>query len=468
MNWIYTVTAILVLPVAAIAQSPGAVERPGNDLNIGHQQMELPADVLVDQLWIVDDDVVDYGNGAAISGISIFGVVYDLQLSDPFEVPVDTDITRVVTDFLNFNGGPYSPATDVLVEFFPDAGGGFASEVPAFQMTGTVHAESSIYVDWWGPCTRIEVTFSGEVNLSAGVWWVSLTPVDTTSGGDWYYACRSAASGLMDSNLRDGGDDHGDLYGGPYDGGYGTNDWITAGSFGYPGTTSFLVEGIGSTGYELVPFPFLELSGECPGQITVQVSNCTPNGSVAIVRGSGEGTTTIPDGMPCGGVVLDVKGASVVIVVTADDNGVVVVVGVVPLGACANIKVQAIDLETCNKSNGANIDHGPQKSDQCEIKIKCRLEGDTGNCAEDIIDLVKESNRLIFVSSCDEHSDCFGGPWKRQIKVHYKYPDGSTGVCMMDVELVTSDPDGRCVNPTGSPFQVQHGDANGECEDGWE
>jgi len=345
-NRALTAAAILALPVAALAQSPVAVERPdaGKDLNIGHQQMELPADVLIDQLWIVDTDVVDYGNGAAISGVGIFGVVYDLQCADPFEVPGDTDITRVVADYLNFFGGPYSPATDVLVEFFPDAGGGYADEVPAFQMTGTVHVEYGIYVSWWGPCTRIEVTFgAGEVPLGAGVWWVSVTPVDTTTGGDWYYICRSSASGLMDSNLRDGGTDHGSLYGGPYGGGYGTDDWITAGSFGYPGTTSFLVEGTaGGGGFELV------ITGDCPGLMEGCFSGATPDGMVVFAWSRDLGST---EALPvCPGVFMDLDNAKHFATVFADARGNGCFERWLCKGGC-DIYVQALDVDSCTTSN---------------------------------------------------------------------------------------------------------------------
>jgi len=364
MNRLLTAAAILALPAAALAQSPVAVERPdaGKGFSIGHQQMELPADVLVDQLWIVDTDAVDYGNGAAISGTSIFGVVYDLQLSDPFEVPGDMDITRVVTDFLNFNGSPYTPATDVLVEFFADAGGGFAAELPTFQMTGTVHAESDIYVGWWGGGTRIEVAFSGEVNLSAGIWWVSLTPVDTTSSGDWYYACRSAVSGLMDSNLRDGGEDHGSLYGGPYDGGYDTTDWITAGSFGYPGTTSFLVEGEAESGFVLT------LYGDCPGMMEICVSGATPNGPVGFVYGYSCGSSeALPD---CPGVFYDIDDPELSGMATADGNGEACLSGYIPPSGCGLILVQAIDLDSCTVSNVELI--GGELPDLClQVSGEC-------------------------------------------------------------------------------------------------
>jgi len=349
MNRTLTAAAILALPVAALAQNPVSVERPdtGKDLDIGHQQIELPQTVFIDQLWIVDTDVVDYGNGDAISGIGIFGVVYDLEVADPFEMPQDGYVTRVVMDYLNFFGGPYSPADDVLVEFFPDAGG-MASETPIHQLTGTAHTESGIYVGWWGPCTRVEVRFDEcEVPLDAGIWWVSVVPVDTTSGGDWYYVCRSSASGLFDSNLRDGGTDHGGLYGGPYGGGYGSDDWITAGSFGYPGTTSFLVEGeFGNCGGGFV----LALNGNCPGFMTACVTGATPGGTVAFVYGACGGATVM--GAPCPGLVLNVGGAKLAGLAVADANGDACVGGVVPQAACNNnICVQAIDLATCTVSN---------------------------------------------------------------------------------------------------------------------
>jgi len=348
MKRILTATTILVLPVAALAQSPVAVERSGKDLNIGHQQMELPADVLWDSLWIVDDDVCDSGNGAAISGMSIFGAIYDLQCAQAFEVTGDTDITRVVQDYLNFNSSPYSPATDVLVEFFADMGG-YPAEIPTFQMTGTVHAEFSIYVSWWDPCTRIEVTFgAGEVTLGAGTHWVSVTPVDITSGGDWYFACRKYEVLFVDAYFRDGGGDHGTLYGGPFGGGYGIIDWASMGDMGFTaGTVSFLVEGSGGGGLALT------VIGDCPGTMEACVSGSSEGNDIAIVYGFSAGSY---QALPyCPHVFLDIQHPILASRGEADANGEFCCSGNVPPAACGRVLVQAIDLTTCEKTEVVGI-----------------------------------------------------------------------------------------------------------------
>jgi len=351
-NRICTAAAIAALPLAALAQTPDAVERPdsGKDLNIGHQQVELPQEVLWDSLWIVDGDVVDYGNGDAISGIGIFGFVYDLEVADAFEVPSAHDITRVVMDYLNFFGRPYSPATDVLVEFFEDIPGA-PSEVPTYQMTGTTHYETGIYVSWWPDGgTRVDVTFDpGEVTLPAGTWWVAMQPVDITSEGDWYYVCRKNEILFLDSQFRDGGTDHGGLYGGPYGGGYESDDWITATSFGYPGTSSFRVEGEAESGFAL------SLNGECPGMMEACVTGATPGKFVVLVYGACGGEWVNPR-FPCEGVVFNVGDAVVADAGLADANGYICMSGRVPLGACGRICVQALDVATCTTSNVVVVD----------------------------------------------------------------------------------------------------------------
>jgi len=342
----FALAAIAALPLAAFAQTPTVVESgdTGKDLQLGHEQMELPQDVLWDSLWIVDNDVVDFGNGDAISGMAIFGTIYDLQVADAFEIQDCYCITNVVMDYLNFFG-TYPPMTDVHVEFFEDLGG-YPAEVPIYQLMWTNWTFYPIFVSWWGPCTRIEVFIDVcEVRLDPGVWWVAMQPVDTTSGGDWYYICRKNEILFLDSYFRDGGTDHGTKYGGPYGGGYGSDDWISATSFGYPGTSSFRVEG-DLCGGGLT----LTVEGDCPGLMNACVSGATPSGTVAFVYGACGGQTVIPNGMPCAGTVLDVGGAKLACTTVADGGGNACCSGYVPQAGCV-LCVQAIDVTTCATSN---------------------------------------------------------------------------------------------------------------------
>ena len=95
--------------------------------------------------------------------------------------------------------------------------------------------------------------------------------------------------------------------------------------------------------------PNLNLSGVCPGSVTVTVDGLTAGGNVAIVSGTAPGVTTIPNGV-CAGVELDVDGGSLLAVVTADGSGVFDVTRDINAGLCG-LFIQAVDLSTCELSN---------------------------------------------------------------------------------------------------------------------
>ncbi|MFW5653811.1 MAG: hypothetical protein ACOC0P_07165, partial [Planctomycetota bacterium] len=100
------------------------------------------------------------------------------------------------------------------------------------------------------------------------------------------------------------------------------------------------------------PTPSLSISGACPGSVTVEVTNVTPNGSVAIVYGFGSGPTTIPSGFPCSGTVLNVGNPNLDYqVVSADASGVATLNAFAPAVACGAVQVQALDLTDCETSN---------------------------------------------------------------------------------------------------------------------
>ncbi|MCC6908492.1 MAG: hypothetical protein IT430_11160 [Phycisphaerales bacterium] len=112
------------------------------------------------------------------------------------------------------------------------------------------------------------------------------------------------------------------------------------------GFNTYMIEGGGGLA--------LELSGPCPGQVTVDISGATPGGRVAIVYGTCNGSTTIPGGQ-CAGTVLDVGGARLLRIVTADGNGNASASGNAPQGACGRICVQAVDATTCETSNDEGL-----------------------------------------------------------------------------------------------------------------
>lgn len=219
-------------------------------IDFSHESVYPAENVIYDTLWIVDDGLTDAGNGCAISGKSIFGSMRDMGLVDDFEISTGTtELSRVVTDYVSSNGGAYRPATDVMIEVFNDLGGK-PSETPAFQVMGTTYICEEINVSWWGPGTRIRVDVEpGIIQINDGLWWVSVVPVDTTVSGDWYYALRRYGKPILaDTHGRDGGTDHGSLYGGPYTGGYLINNWTSMETMGYKqGITSMRIESAGES-----------------------------------------------------------------------------------------------------------------------------------------------------------------------------------------------------------------------------
>lgn len=100
--------------------------------------------------------------------------------------------------------------------------------------------------------------------------------------------------------------------------------------------------------------PTLVVNGPCPGTVEAVVSGATPGGTVALVYSLSGGSTTIPDGVPCAGLVLDlgiplIPGAPLIL--TADGAGEASAMARVPAIYCGSVRVQAVDATTCVKSN---------------------------------------------------------------------------------------------------------------------
>lgn len=100
--------------------------------------------------------------------------------------------------------------------------------------------------------------------------------------------------------------------------------------------------GGGSTG------PELNISGNCPGTTTFEVTGATAGGRVAFAYGLRAGATPVP---PCPGLQLDFGGGALAEIVRADGNGRALLQRFVPAAACDRAMVQAVDLESCEKSN---------------------------------------------------------------------------------------------------------------------
>ena len=106
-----------------------------------------------------------------------------------------------------------------------------------------------------------------------------------------------------------------------------------------------------------LPPPILtQTQSGCPGiVVSFQVTNATPNGTVALVFASTTGTFTIPGG-PCAGTVLGLSNVNIQLVGTntASAAGVTSFSGPAGINVCGGW-LQAVDVTTCTVSNVAQI-----------------------------------------------------------------------------------------------------------------
>jgi len=95
--------------------------------------------------------------------------------------------------------------------------------------------------------------------------------------------------------------------------------------------------------------PALDVGGACPGTLSVEITDSTPGGQIAVLTATGDGATEIPAG-PCVGGMLDVEGSVALRGrVTADLLGAYRLSPTVGGTAC-DLAVQALDLTTCETS----------------------------------------------------------------------------------------------------------------------
>jgi hypothetical protein len=105
----------------------------------------------------------------------------------------------------------------------------------------------------------------------------------------------------------------------------------------------------------LTPAPTLTLTGSCPGPMTADIANATPNGTVALIFGRREGQTPIPTG-PCAGTILPIADQIQLAATTrADPNGEASLTLPVPSPACGG-RLIALDAPTCAVSRAVVIE----------------------------------------------------------------------------------------------------------------
>ena len=91
--------------------------------------------------------------------------------------------------------------------------------------------------------------------------------------------------------------------------------------------------------------PTLAVEGRCPGPVSITGTGYTPGGSVAVLHGTGPGSTRIPAG-PCAGTVSGLAGLRYLMSVPVDRSGEVSLMPTAPDGACGR-SLQLLDLSTC-------------------------------------------------------------------------------------------------------------------------
>lgn len=91
----------------------------------------------------------------------------------------------------------------------------------------------------------------------------------------------------------------------------------------------------------------LTVSGSCPGNMTGTVTGANPGDQIAFVYGQGIGHTDV--GI-CPGVHLDLDQAALLGVANANANGEVSITRFAPASACGNVRVQVLNVNTCEKS----------------------------------------------------------------------------------------------------------------------
>jgi len=91
-----------------------------------------------------------------------------------------------------------------------------------------------------------------------------------------------------------------------------------------------------------------EMTGSCPGSVTLTGSGLAPNGEVALWRGDGPGSIRLDTG-PCTGLDLDLESAGLVTLLNIDADGGLSLTANLPSGACDG-SIQLVDVSTCLKS----------------------------------------------------------------------------------------------------------------------
>jgi hypothetical protein len=92
--------------------------------------------------------------------------------------------------------------------------------------------------------------------------------------------------------------------------------------------------------------------------LKVKIAGARPFGQVAVLAANGiGGPTTTPTGFPCAGVELDLNSSMRLLGTGFADQDGLLELGPAPMpaGAISNIRVQAVDLSSCDVTNKAIV-----------------------------------------------------------------------------------------------------------------
>jgi hypothetical protein len=116
-------------------------------------------------------------------------------------------------------------------------------------------------------------------------------------------------------------------------------------------------------------------TGACPGPITIDIQNLTPNGNFALLTGQVGGNQQVPGG-PCQGTQTQLSNLALRTTGTLNNGGDRTLTPNIPGGACS-LELQILDVSTCNLT--APVPMGSQ----CQLPNNAiPAQGPTGNMAD--------------------------------------------------------------------------------------
>ena len=301
-------------------------------------------------------------NGA--SGLRLFGVADgDHNVSGAGDVNGDgvDDVIIGAPYAAGPNGEPQTGQSYVVF--------GFREEMPAGLSLAALDGTNGFALDGFDPggAAGFAVSGAGDVNADGFddviVGAYPASPGGLAAAGQSYvvfgsgqgFPARIALSGLDGSNgFALSGGSAGDISGYTVSGAGDINaDGIGDVMVGAPGANAFDGQTYVVFGRPAVSAPSLTVSGACPGEVTIEYSEATPNGAVVPLHADTQGTFVIPSGR-CAGTVIDLADPKRLSPWAADETGTVLETVTVPPSACGRF-LQVIDAATCTTSNVAQL-----------------------------------------------------------------------------------------------------------------